>query len=283
MILPAPDAAFEWRPTPYGPALVCLPLEPLASHLFTSRPWTLGRDRHAGDEAWDEVAHACGVAPTALVRLTQVHGCATVVADAVRSGPDGRRSRPEADIVMTDRRGLAVAAQAADCVPLLIADRRLGVVAAAHAGWRGLAQGVPALTAQALCDRYGSRPADLVAAIGPSVSACCYEVGPEVRVAFDAAFGADRAAHWFHARPQPSAQNPSMAGLPASTRTGHSYFDGWAAARSQLVEAGLPDSAIFTARLCSASHAEVLCSYRQGGRAAGRMVGAIARRAADSD
>ena len=279
MILPAPDPAFAWRHTPYGPALVCTPLEAVAPHVFTSRAWTLGRDRHAGESAWHEVGAACGVAHGELVRLTQVHGATTVVADAVERDENGAWARPEADLLMTDSVGRAIAAQAADCVPLLYADVRRGAVLAAHAGWRGLAQGVPGVAVRALAARYGSRPDDLLVAIGPAVGACCYEVGPDVRAAFDAAFTPADVSTWFHALPQPTSANPSMPGLPPAPRDGHAYFDGWAAARRQLVLAGVPDDAIYTARLCTASYSDVLCSYRRDGRDAGRMVGVIARRA----
>lgn len=279
MILPAPDPSFAWRHTESGPALVCLALERVAPHLFTSRAWTLGRDRQAGQPAWDEIAVAVGLERGALVRLNQIHGAATVVADAVAFDADGTRTRPDADLLMTDHVGLAIAAQAADCVPLLIADTRHGVVLAAHAGWRGLAQGVPSVAVRALATRYGSRPSDLVVAIGPSVGACCYEVGSDVRAACDAAFPASDVAGWFHAHPQPTPQNPSMPGLPDAPRPGHAYFDGWACARHQLLQAGVPDVAIHTARLCTASYPDVFCSYRRSGREAGRMVGVIAGRA----
>lgn len=278
MILPAPDPSFAWRHTDFGPALVCLALEPIAPHLFTSRAWTLGRDRLAGHAAWDEIAVAVGVERGAVVRLNQVHGAGTVVADTVALDASGARLRPDADVLMTHNAGLAIAAQAADCIPLLVADTRLGVVLAAHAGWRGLAQGVPGVAVRALTTQYGSRPSDLVVAIGPAIGACCYEVGPDVRAACDEAFHASDVASWFHEHPQPTPENPSAPGLPEPPRPGHTYFDGWACARRQLTQAGVPDAAVHTARLCTASHPDVFCSYRRRGRDEGRMVGVIAGR-----
>ena len=128
---------------------------------------------------------------------------------------------------------------------------------------------------------YGSAPADLVAAIGPSVGACCYEVGPDVAEAFAAAgFSRAQAAEWFHDRPQPTMVNPSMESLPVEQKPGHAYFDGWACATSQLVAAGVPASAVFGAALCTASHPDVLCSYRRDRSYAGRIAGVIASRAA---
>lgn len=270
MILPHPDQHFEWRETAYGPALVCLPLEHIAPHLFTTRRWALGQVPAAQD-AWHEPATALGVGGNALRRLKQVHGCATVTADTMASASE----LPEADIVLSSDPALAIAVQAADCVPLLIADARLGVVAAAHAGWRGLVQRVPAKVVDDLARAYGSKPSDLVVAVGPSVGACCYEVGNDVIAACAAeGFGEDERGRWFAPAPTPTTVNPSMPGLRVEPRPGHAYFDGWTCAREQLVAAGIPNAQVFAAGICTASHA-VLCSYRRDGQSAGRMAGVI--------
>ena len=125
---------------------------------------------------------------------------------------------------------------------------------------------------------FGSRPADLVAAIGPSISACCYEVGADVRDAFlPGGFSEADVDRWFLPAPRPSLENPPMPGLGAP-RPQHWYFDGWAAARHQLETAGLGAGQISVAELCTASHPEWLCSYRRDGKAAGRMAAAIRAR-----
>jgi YfiH family protein len=276
MILPRPGASFEWRETAFGPALVCQPLEEVARHLFTSRAWALGAaDAHRRDEGWAELTSWFGSGASTIVRLKQVHGRSFIVADECGN----RSSDPlaEADIVLSQVADRPVAVQAADCVPLLLADRRLRVVAAAHAGWRGLAQRVPGVTTEALVRTYGCHPRELVAAIGPSVGSCCYEVGPDVRSAFEAGgFSEDQLERWFLPAPAPTASNPSMPKLPLERRPGHWYFDGWTAAAEQLTAAGLSRSQIFCAQLCTASHAEVFCSYRRNGTHAGRIAGAIA-------
>lgn len=271
MILPPPDAAFEWRDTPFGPALVCLPLERVAPHLFTTRGWRLGEQRTAPG-AWTDVAAAFGVSLAEFVRLQQVHRADVLVADRVPREPQA--GLPEADIVLARDAPRVIAVQGADCVPLLVADSRLGVVAAAHAGWRGLAQGVPRRTVEALVEQYGSRPGDLIAGIGPSVGACCYEVGPDVRAAFEAGGAAGVVDGWFTARPRVDARNPPMNGLSPEPRDGHAFFDGWTCAQEQLILTGVPARQIFGARLCTASH-DVLCSYRRDGATAGRIAGAI--------
>ncbi len=272
MILPPPGAAFEWRDTGFGPALVCLPLAVVAPHLFTSRVWRLGEQR-AARGVWTDVAAAFGATAAELVRLQQVHRTGVAVADALPRA--AQTTLPEADILLARDAPRVIAVQGADCVPLLVADRRLGVVAAAHAGWRGLAQGVPRLAIAAMKETYGSNPADLVVATGPSVGACCYEVGPEVRVAFaTAGWAVDALTRWFVPSPRVDARNPPMPGLASRPRPGHAFFDGWVCVHEQLRLAGIPAQQIFGARLCTASH-DVFCSYRRDGVAAGRIAGAI--------
>jgi YfiH family protein len=155
---------------------------------------------------------------------------------------------------------LALAIQTADCVPILIADRRTGVVAAAHAGWRGLAARVPYEAVQALAYRFDSAPADLIAALGPSISAERYEVGIDVREKFQSAgFTEAQLANWF----------------ADGVRPEHWQFDGARSAVDQLASAGVPRDQIFACGLCSAEHADLLCSYRRDWKDAGRMAAVI--------
>jgi YfiH family protein len=252
-----------------GPALACRPLEATARHLFSTRQWLLGSAPN-GDSptAWRDVARAIDVDLTQLARLHQVHGTHAVVAEPAL--------RPDADIVVSDSGDIALAIQTADCVPLLIGDTRTGAVAAAHAGWRGLLSRVPIAAVEMLSRQFASRPADLVVAVGPSIGACCYEVGDDVRARFEAAgFGSKELERWFFLEPQPTARNPSMPGLPATRRADRWYFDGWAATRDLLVSVGVPVDRIHIAELCTASHPTHLCSYRRDGKGAGRMAAVI--------
>ena len=252
---------FEWRQTAHGRALVCTALEPYARHLFTTREWPLGS---AGDReraaAWSDLARALGVDEGGLVRAHQVHGAAIVVrraGDAPRS--DGG-ALPDADVLISDDPSLALAIQTADCVPLLIADRVTGAVAAAHAGWRGLAAGVPGVTVTALARELGSAPADLIAAIGPSISTERYEVGEDVHGRFVAAgFPAEDIERWF--RP--------------GARPGHWWFDGARSAHDQLEASGVQDVSIHVSGLCTATYPDLFCSYRRDGTGAGRIAAAI--------
>lgn len=270
--LPQPSEAFDWVQAAAGPALICRPLASLAPHIFTTRRWALGGSTTAGEDPapWDDVARAVQVEPARLVRARQVHGADVVIAEDVR----GRL--PEADIILSGDHTVALAVQAADCIPLLLADPTTGAVAGAHAGWRGLAAGVPAATVASLTRKFGGRPAGLIAAIGPAVGACCYEVGGDVKDRFEAA-GASRGqlARWFLTAPIRSAANPSMSSVSGPRRADRWFFDGWSAACEQLVEAGVPVAQIFIAGLCTASHPDILCSYRRDGSRAGRIAGAI--------
>jgi YfiH family protein len=257
---PQPNGAFAWVQAAGGPALVCVALRPFADHLFTTRAWALGGHAAMADEHWQPVAAALGVDAAHLVRLHQVHGAAVAVRRA--GAPQPPSSCPDADIVVSNDPSIALAIQTADCVPLLIADRLSGAVAAAHAGWRGLAAGVPGVVVAALAREFGSAPADLIAAVGPSISAERYEVGEDVRARFLVeGFPAAQIARWFRPAERPA----------------HWFFDGPRSVHDQLEAAGLPGGSIHAAGLCTATHPDLFCSYRRDGKGAGRIAAAIRR------
>jgi len=209
------------------------------------------------EQQWDEVAAAAGVDAAHLVRARQVHGADVIVR---RAGQPEAPERPAADIIISNDPALALAIQTADCVPILLADRRSGAIGAAHAGWRGLAARVPVVAGDAMERELDSRPEDLVAAVGPSISGPRYEVGLAVREAFvRGGFSDAEFARWFDLSP----------------RDGHWQFDGWAAVRDQLESAGVPPDQIHVAALCTATHPELFCSYRRDGSPAGRMAAVI--------
>jgi purine-nucleoside/S-methyl-5'-thioadenosine phosphorylase / adenosine deaminase len=157
--------------------------------------------------------------------------------------------RPSADAAVADQPGLLLGIETADCLPVLVVDPRRRAVAAAHAGWRGTAAGVTGRAVEALV-RHGSRPADLLAALGPAIGACCYEVGDELREAFG-----PEGAPFF--RPGPR---------------GRPHLDVRAANRQQLREAGLHPDRIFSLDECTYCLAERYHSFRREGKGAGRMI-----------
>ena len=205
---------------------------------------------------WTAVASSLGVTANRLLLLKQVHGIHVAVA---RRDKTTAWSRPQADIILSDDPSVAIGVRVADCAPVLLYDPVRRVVGAAHAGWRGTAAGAAAAAVRAMEKELGSHPANIVAAIGPCLGACCGEVGPEVVEAFRAG-GADRAslAAWF----TPGAGD-------------RSFLDLERANRDQLTAAGLYPDAIFTSGLCTKTHRDRLHSYRGDGQASGRMLAAI--------
>lgn len=118
------------------------------------------------------VADAMGVTPQRLLTVHQVHSAKVLIVDAPFA------DRPQADGMVTATTGLALGVLTADCQPVLFADARAGVIGAAHAGWRGVANGVIEATIEAM-ESLGSVRKNMVAVIGPTISQPAYEVGPE--------------------------------------------------------------------------------------------------------
>ncbi len=203
-----------------------------------------------------------GEAPAQLITARQVHGTHI---DLIRAG-DSRpletmagRTALEADGLMTDAPNLLLGIQAADCTPVLVADTRLRVVAAFHAGWRGTVAGIVEQGIARLRAEFGSTPEDLTAAIGPAIGVCCYAVGEEVETRFRAAFS--YAADLFE-------------------RHGHAiHLDLAEANRRQLLSAGLAPKRIFLTHQCTAcAQLEGRCrffSHRAEHGHTGRAMGII--------
>jgi polyphenol oxidase len=259
MTLPEVPEPFYWIEAPWGHALRCRALDPFAPHVFGTRQLSLSEPSHTA-------ALAAIVGGVRVVQVKQVHGSAHIV---VRAGePAQSGAMPEADLIVSNAIDAVIAVRAADCVPVLIADRVSGAVAAVHAGWRGTCARATPAAVSALEAEFGARPENLVAAIGPSIGVCCYEVGPELVDAFAAA-GHERhlIQRWFPSAPPPRgsrARNPL-------------HLDVAGANRDQLVLAGVPEEQIHLSGLCTAMHLDVLTSYRAEKAQAGRLVGAIRR------
>jgi len=274
MTLPAVPESFSWTSAPCGLVLTCRPLEAVAPHLFTTRDLEL-----SSAHDWQRIAGALGAEDVAT--LTQVHGRDVV---ALRRGTPRPAGRPPADALVSDDPAVAIAVRAADCVPLLLADPATRAVAAVHAGWRGTAAGAAIAAVETLQREFGARPGDLVAAIGPSIGACCYEVGEELIDAFIAAGQPrDLIDRWFVRRDPGSGIRDPGAGIrdpgagirdPSGLR-----LDLAAATRDQLVCAGVPDARIHACGLCTAMHLDILTSFRAEKAHAGRIAAAIRCRA----
>jgi YfiH family protein len=277
MIQPQPNRGFKWTQAAWGPALRCVPLAPHAQHLFTTGNLQL-RDNAA---EWDAVAEAMGVSRSHVLLIRQVHGAAAAVVrpstrfarsgpfDELRAGPldeltagSFEWTMPEADIIVSDDPDSAIAVRVADCAPILMADTRTGAVGAAHAGWRGTVQSAAVSAIHAMQREFGTNAADLIAAIGPCLGACCGEVGPEVVEAFrNAGHATASLDRWFSDGPR-----------------GRPMLDLWQANVDQLAAAGVSRERIHVAGICTKTHAATMHSYRAAGAAAGRMLGVIRRR-----
>lgn len=250
----------------WGAALRCRPLADFARHCFSTRELALEGARADDPARWQDLARALGVELDSLVRMRQVHR-----ADVFEAGRENGIGRvfprpstgktlptpfsdwPEADIAVTDDPSLALSVRAADCVPILLADRRTGAVAAVHAGWKGTAAGAAIVAVQSLTSRYGTHPGDVIAAVGPSIGPCCYEVGTDLASHFSSH---PQASNWF-------------------TRQAKPHLDLWRATREQLARAGVPPQQIHVCALCTFDHPALFHSYRRDGANAGRLVAAI--------
>jgi YfiH family protein len=259
-------------------------------HGFSTRPG--GESNLDGNPAlnlgftdWDEqatvavnrakFAAALVAAQMPLVAMHQFHSDVIHVARAPSA------DAPKADALLTGTPGLLLGVQTADCVPILLADRRQRAVAAIHAGWRGTLARIVVKTLGRMRMEFGTRSRDIVAALGPAIGRCCYEVGPEVAQAFAAQF--PMACDWFDGPFDQLAHGEEPLWLPWLTMMppGHVpppprvELDLRAANRWQLVDAGVPESRIAISDLCTACHTDLLFSYRREGAKTGRMMAAI--------
>jgi YfiH family protein len=271
-----PDA-FAWVRYPWGPAVRCHALAAVADHCFTTRDPVLGSGPIAPGDGWHRVALSMGISPQAIVRLRQVHGTRVVSLRRQHPFPPEAPDWNVGDIAASNDPGVAVCVKVADCVPVLLADTRGGSVAAVHAGWRGTAAGVARSAVEALGAQFGAAPADLIAAIGPSIGPCCYRVGQDVRNVFEAASACVGALdRWFSGTPAAAARHGVPGTDPSASGGGPALFlDTWLANADQLRAAGVPASQIHVARACTSCHRDVFHSYRVDGEKAGRMLGVI--------
>jgi YfiH family protein len=197
----------------------------------------VGDHPEAVEENLRRVATAFGFRREDLVSPTQRHG---VSVRRVEKGDRGAVCE-SCDTLITDAPGVPVLLRFADCTPILIYDPAHHALAVVHSGWRGTVQAAARTAVEALAATYGSRPADLVAGIGPSIGPCCYEVGDDVVHAAISAFG-------------------ETDGLLPPGRNGRHHFDLWAANRRWLEDAGV--GRIEVSGMCTACRVDEFYSYR---------------------
>jgi hypothetical protein len=229
-----------------------------------------------------------GDASTPMVALRQIHSNLVVLADAGREQPrkagvpSGRSPSLgcKADGLMTDVPGLLIAVQTADCIPILVADRKRRAVAAFHAGWRGTVKRIVESGIGRMRLAFGSRPEDLTAAIGPGIGPCCYAVGEEVLSSFESQFAYARQLFSEVYDSDPIRTRYPMLFLtqraPGHSDIGPSLHLNLAEAnRRQLLAAGLKPRAIHLVGGCTSCQPELFFSHRASDGRTGRMMSVI--------
>lgn len=223
-----------------------------------------------------------GAAKLQPVTLHQIHSDIPHRVDATLAES---KDAPQGDALFTREPGFLLAVQTADCIPILLADTRLRAVAAVHAGWRGTLRRIAAKTLGRMQMEFGTRPEDVIAALGPGIGCCCYEVGEDVAREFNAQF--PQAREWFDGPFDALASGESDPNwLPWLTMKppGHAppplrvNLDLHAANRAILADAGVPPAQIYVADYCTACRTDLFFSYRREsatGRPTGRMMAAI--------
>jgi YfiH family protein len=214
---------------------------------------------------------------TPLVDVHQIHSNLVLLARAA----DASRKKPRsADGLMTDEPGLLVGIRTADCIPILVADRKRRAVAAFHAGWRGTVLRIVESGIGRMRLQFGSRPEDLVAAIGPGIGPCCYSVGEEVLSSFESQFSYARELfrEVYDADPVRT-KYPLL--FMTQRAPGHSeigpslHLNLVEANRRQLLAAGLKPSSVKLIGGCTSCHRDLFFSHRGSEGHAGRMMSVI--------
>jgi hypothetical protein len=245
------------------------------SHAFFTRvggvsqpPWdTLnfaagtGDDPAAVRENFEIAAQILGVSASRLYVVSQVHG---VQARVIGDGEDREQVlRAVGDVTLSRAPGVACGVRTADCVPILIGDRASGAVAAIHSGWKGTVANVAAAGVRALRELIGGE-GDLVAAVGPHIETCCFEVGADVAAEL--------------------AGCSSLGESAVIVGGDKPHVNLRAIVRAQLEAEGLAATAIDDVRGCTVGDRERFHSFRRDGKVGGRLLSAIvvpATRAAD--
>jgi len=213
-----------------------------------------------------------------VVTLRQVHSDIVHLADSSKAAT---AETPKADALITREPGVLLVVQTADCVPILLADPKRRAVAAIHSGWRGTLRRIAAKALGRMQLEFGTRPKDVIAALGPGIGRCCYEVGSDVAREFHAQFPAAR--DWFDGPFDALASgenDPNWLPWLTMMPPGHPppsprvHLDLIAANRAILADAGVPLRQISASGFCTACRTDLFFSYRRE-RTTGRLIAAI--------
>lgn len=175
-------------------------------------------------------------------------------------GPDDLKRTYAADACITAHPQVSLSLTTADCVPIFFHDPGTGAVGLAHAGWRGTVAGIAQAVVDAMVAKLGCRPERIRAALGPAISPCCFEVGPEVAEEFLREYGQQS---WIEAR------------------GAKWHIDLHAANRIWLTRAGVIGEQVRSCPLCTCCRGDLFFSWRRDNARTGRMLSAIAPKAAE--
>ena len=221
-----------------------------------------------------------GSRDTPLIPVRQIHSSVVRFAGGSEGACAQPRQPSKGDGLMTNTAGLLLAVQTADCIPVLVADRKRRVVAAFHAGWRGTVKRIVESGVGRMRLEFGSRPEDMIAAVGPGIGACCYAVGEEVFSSFESQFTyfADLFCEVYDSDPVRT-RYPML--FLTQRAPGHSpigpslHLDLIDANRRQLLAAGLTARNIKVVGGCTGCRRDLFFSHRSSKGHAGRMMAVI--------
>jgi hypothetical protein len=213
------------------------------------------------------------------IGMRQIHSDIVRVANPADAEPLAQTTK--ADALITNEPGLLLTVQVADCVPIFLADKKRHAIAAIHSGWRGTLQRIAEKALGRMQMEFGTRPQDVIAALGPGIGQCCFEVGPEVAAEYAAKF--PDAREWFQGPFDSLARgdnDPNWLPWLTMRPPGHQppaprvHLDLIAANRSTLSAAGVPAGNIVSSEFCTACRTDLFFSFRRE-RVTGRMMAAI--------
>lgn len=248
--------------------LHCAPLDEYATHCFTTRmggvstghcaQTNLSFSREDRETVLENYRRICAAEGFAMERLTltdQTHTDRVRLVDETTAGMGVQKQSDikDTDGLITDLLQTPLVVFVADCAPVLMADKRTGAVAAVHSGWKGTLKGIAAKAVQQMKENFGTDPRDIIAAVGPCIGPCCYEVGQDFKDAFH--------GKWEHL---------------FTPKKDKYHFDLKQANRLVLQEAGVGE--IYVTDECTYCRSDLLFSHRKTQGKRGNMAGIIQRK-----
>ncbi len=256
-------------------------------HLFTTRlggvskgdcatlnfSFTRGDDRSAVLENYARVAQVMGAQATDIVTTDQTHtiNIRTVTKEDAGKGVTCDRDYTDIDGLITAEKGLVLSCFTADCVPLYFVDPVKQVIGVAHSGWRGTVAGMGARMVERMSQEFGCEPANIIAAIGPSICQDCYEISEEVAVQFEQGFWDEDKIAGYCKEAFEAGLHPTGKLLVPGKGDGKYQLDLWLANVVVLRSAGISLEQIDLTDICTNCNPDYLFSHRASGGKRGNL------------